>query len=33
MMVSYMIGVIFQMLILLGVVKAADRVVKEMLAL
>ena len=32
-MVSYMIGVIFQMLILLGVVKAADRVVKEMLAL
>ena len=31
--VSYMIGVIFQMLILLGIVKAADHVVKEMMGL
>ena len=33
MMVGYMAGVIFQMLILLGIVSAADRVVKDMLAL
>lgn len=33
MMVSYMIGVLFQMLILLGIIKGADRIMKEMLAL
>ena len=33
MMVGYMAGVIFQMLILLGIVSTADRVVKDMLAL
>lgn len=33
MIASYMIGVIFQMLILLGIVKTADHVVKEMMGL
>lgn len=33
MMISYMLGVIIQMIILVGVVKMADRVIKEMLAL
>lgn len=33
MMVSYMVGVIFQMIILLAIISAADRVVKEMLAI
>ena len=30
---GYMVGVIFQMLILVSVVKSADRIIKEMTAL